>query len=274
MNSLDDSDTNLANKNQDDTKSPDGNNELTEEELKKIEKEAMKREVLEMLEEAQREEQDKQRARTEKAMKEKDDERKRNKGEDVDDTTVDENKPKEDTTTDVTNSSSKDDEHLGISRKSMVVIAGKLRRRATTIKLRMTGKEDGINSSSTPKKITSLVKEGFLKKRGHLRKSWKTRWFALKLDGFYYYGDSSDTVHKGHISTIDITGVESVTSNEELEKLKAPAHILSFFLFKVITSRTEYYVAATTVEDRDEWVKLGNDVLLLFKDKDTKYNSL
>jgi len=250
---------------------------LTSEEIKKLEQEERKREVLEMFEEAQREEREQQKQRTERARKEAEEEKKR-KDSDAEVASEQEHntKSKDEIPTAETHHEEATDEH---KKSGVGAFAGKLKKRANTIKQLMKGKEETQQSNSTHSspmlktKLPATVKEGYLKKRGHLRKSWKTRWFALKLDGFYYYGDAKDALHKGHIPMNDILGVETVSSAEDLDKLKAPAHILSFFLFKIVTAKNDYYVAATTVEDRDEWVKLANDVLHLLK-QNTGYNSL
>jgi len=101
------------------------------------------------------------------------------------------------------------------------------------------------------------LKEGFLIKRGAMIKNWKTRWFVLKIDGFYYFDNPKEWRPKSIVPISEISKVEEISESEK-DALKLPENIKYFFFFKIISSKREFVCAATSIEERDDWVSFGN----------------
>jgi len=108
------------------------------------------------------------------------------------------------------------------------------------------------------------LKEGFLMKQGAKIKSWKNRWFVIKPDGYYYFENPTEWKPLGFIPISEVSGISAVRK-EELPLLKRPSSIQYFYFFKIITSRREYICAATSSEEMNEWISLGNQALELGK---------
>jgi len=122
------------------------------------------------------------------------------------------------------------------------------------------------------------AKEGFLIKRGEQRKNWKIRWFVLKPDGYYYFETPKEWRPKNVIPTKEITLITKI-SDEELEKIKPPPPYNYFFFFKVCTAKREFVCAATSIDELEDWVFLGQQALLLHEkikklDEQEKLNNL
>jgi len=111
------------------------------------------------------------------------------------------------------------------------------------------------------KKVANLnIKEGFLVKRGGRVKNWKTRWFVLKPDGYYYFDNPKEWRPK---SIVPITEINSITEVSDAEKdaLKVPDNIKYFFFFKIASTKRDFVCAATSIEERDDWITLGRNAL-------------
>ncbi len=44
-----------------------------------------------------------------------------------------------------------------------------------------------------------IIKVGFLKKKGHVRRNWLDRWFVLTTEGMYYYKNRSVSLACTHL---------------------------------------------------------------------------
>ena len=44
-----------------------------------------------------------------------------------------------------------------------------------------------MTSDLLTKQQGEVIKVGFLKKKGHVRRNWLDRWFVLTTEGLYYY---------------------------------------------------------------------------------------
>ncbi|KAG7229186.1 hypothetical protein INR49_013129 [Caranx melampygus] len=112
---------------------------------------------------------------------------------------------------------------------------------------------------NTDKKKT-VLREGFLVKRGHLVHNWKARWFVLMPDKLLYYkydGGKRDSSQRGKIPLKDC-----VLTCPFLECENRP------LVFKLLTANgVEHFLEACSREQRDEWAtdimaavdKLGTD---------------
>ncbi|KAM4625170.1 pleckstrin-2 [Polymixia lowei] len=92
----------------------------------------------------------------------------------------------------------------------------------------------------------TVLKEGFLVKRGHLVHNWKPRWFVLTTDKLLYYkyeGGKRDSCQRGRIMLKDC-----VITCPFLEYDNRP------LVFKLKTkSSVEHFLEACSRETRDEW---------------------
>uniref|UniRef100_A0A3Q0SQF0 Pleckstrin 2 n=1 Tax=Amphilophus citrinellus TaxID=61819 RepID=A0A3Q0SQF0_AMPCI len=102
-----------------------------------------------------------------------------------------------------------------------------------------------LKSMDTDKKIT-ILREGFLVKRGHVVHNWKARWFVLTPDKLLYYkyeGGKRDSCQRGKILLKDcvITCPFLEYENRPLVlKLQAKHGV-------------DHYLEACSREERDEW---------------------
>jgi len=86
----------------------------------------------------------------------------------------------------------------------------------------------------------------------------------LKPDGIYYFKTHT---HSTPLAIIPVAGISKVqpSSSQEVEALHLPAHLQGFSLFKISYSTRDFYCAATSKEERDEWVRLARQCLHLKK---------
>ncbi|KAM8833016.1 pleckstrin-2 [Synchiropus picturatus] len=93
---------------------------------------------------------------------------------------------------------------------------------------------------------TTVLREGFLVKRGHLVHNWKARWFVLMPDKLLYYkyeGGKRDSCQRGKIMLKDC----QITC-PYLEYESRP------LVFKVKTKGcVEHFLEACSREERDDW---------------------
>ncbi|XP_053358642.1 pleckstrin-2 [Clarias gariepinus] len=92
----------------------------------------------------------------------------------------------------------------------------------------------------------SVLKQGFLVKRGHMVHNWKVRWFVLKAEQLLYYryeGGKRDSCHRGSIPLHDC---EITCPYLEYENRPLVLRL------KTKTSE-EYFLEACSREERDEW---------------------
>ncbi|XP_065900966.1 pleckstrin-like [Dysidea avara] len=59
------------------------------------------------------------------------------------------------------------------------------------------------------------IKEGFLVKKGHVRRNWRTRWFTLMDDTLHYYKNRGDPMPAG---SIDLAGASLIVPNSGTTK--------------------------------------------------------
>ncbi|KAF5892734.1 pleckstrin-2, partial [Clarias magur] len=93
---------------------------------------------------------------------------------------------------------------------------------------------------------SSVLKQGFLVKRGHVVHNWKVRWFVLKAEQLLYYryeGGKRDSCHRG---SIPLHGCEVTCPYLEYENRPLVLRLKT-------KSSEEYFLEACSREERDEW---------------------
>jgi len=51
----------------------------------------------------------------------------------------------------------------------------------------MLKKKRTLSNDLIVKQLGDVLKVGYLKKKGHVRRNWLDRWFVLTTEGIYYY---------------------------------------------------------------------------------------
>ena len=51
----------------------------------------------------------------------------------------------------------------------------------------MLKKKRSLSNDLMVKQMGEILKVGYLKKKGHVRRNWLDRWFVLTSEGIYYY---------------------------------------------------------------------------------------
>jgi len=105
--------------------------------------------------------------------------------------------------------------------------------------------------SSSP---NSIIKEGFLTKKGHLRRNWKTRWFVLQ-PGSLSYSKGPGTSAKRTIileDPIDVTVIESQGNHPNREFC---------ILLNIKSKNSEFLIDCETETEMKSWVKEIRQVL-------------
>ncbi|XP_065153589.1 pleckstrin-2 [Paramisgurnus dabryanus] len=109
----------------------------------------------------------------------------------------------------------------------------------------------------------SVLKDGFLVKRGHVVHNWKVRWFVLKQDRLMYYkyeGGKRDSRHRGTIPLNNCT-----ITCPYLEYENRP------LVLRLQTSTSEeHFLEACTREERDEWAAAIGKAVQKLNPQDTQ----
>lgn len=98
-----------------------------------------------------------------------------------------------------------------------------------------------------PKKSASVVKSGYLSKRGRQNRKYSRYWFTLKGDVLSYYSDPSDLFFPA--GNIDLRYGISASLAEEKTKQKTTKD------FSLTTDHRTYYFKADSHTSAKEWVK-------------------
>lgn len=91
--------------------------------------------------------------------------------------------------------------------------------------------------------VGTVLKEGFLVKKGHVRKNWRTRWFQLRRDRLSYFNHRSDLTP---INTIWLQGCSIIRPREE--KVRHPHR----FELKTAAGKS-YFLEAPSSAEVDSW---------------------
>lgn len=90
--------------------------------------------------------------------------------------------------------------------------------------------------------------EGYLTKRGGLRKNWLIRWCILRSDFLYYYETKDNSYYlKGKIPLYTATVLAAEESKNKVFRGRN-------FGFSIMTTDREYQMCANNQEDRDRWI--------------------
>jgi PH domain len=92
--------------------------------------------------------------------------------------------------------------------------------------------------------VVSPVKKGFLKKQGHLFKTWKRRYFILRGPLMAYY--ESDDVSSKELGTIFVAGA----TVDDLPEHSKP-HV---FLITQATVDKPYVISCPDAASKKEWI--------------------
>lgn len=90
----------------------------------------------------------------------------------------------------------------------------------------------------------SIIKKGYLVKKGHVRRNWQERWFVLKPGSLIYYVAEDLKEKKGEILLEESSVVESVPDKEGRR-----------CLFCVKTSVRTYEMSASNLKQRVDWMQ-------------------
>jgi len=97
---------------------------------------------------------------------------------------------------------------------------------------------------------TGVLKEGFLVKKGHIRRNWKTRYFVLRPGSLSYY-PSQMYSEREKLGVINLTdpGITLTKGNGHDKK------------FTIRLPSKEYEIYAPTSQERDSWLRCIREVL-------------
>lgn len=110
-----------------------------------------------------------------------------------------------------------------------------------------------------------VVKEGYIHKKGHVMKNWKTRYFVITRDGITYWETGACVSQKGSIPINETTEVKLIDKDGHRY----------FARFEVRTTAAgqqgmkggggkqdiKYIVATDTSTQRDEWVEAIEEII-------------
>jgi len=85
---------------------------------------------------------------------------------------------------------------------------------------------------------------GFLAKKGHLVKNWKTRWFKIEGAKILYYKQSNETQHKGEFELKNGGVVELPNTDGREHCFKISSH-----------GGKEFIVSAPNNEEKQQWIE-------------------
>ncbi|PRP86422.1 myotubularin-related protein 2 [Planoprotostelium fungivorum] len=108
----------------------------------------------------------------------------------------------------------------------------------------------GLSQSLFSLTDQGILKQGFLLKKGGNRHNWKSRWFICTPHYVCYFKKQTDQKPCGQVS---LEGAKIGTSNRKAN------------CFAIHTVQRTYFISATTEAERDEWMKVLNDVTEKFR---------
>ncbi|EGG20132.1 pleckstrin domain-containing protein [Cavenderia fasciculata] len=102
------------------------------------------------------------------------------------------------------------------------------------------------------------VHSGYLFKKGHNFKNWRRRWFVLKDNALAYYKSPKDATPAG---TIPIAEIENILMGDETSVREGFVHC-----FQLITTKSQYFIAAENERDLEEWAEVLRSVKRLVQE--------
>ena len=92
-----------------------------------------------------------------------------------------------------------------------------------------------------------VLKVGFLRKKGHVRRNWLDRWFVLTTEGIYYYKNRTDVKPIGVVPLFGSTVKEDTFQKHQ--------HVLTCWT----AEGKDYPVQASTRDEKLVWIKFIDD---------------
>eukprot|EP00047_Mylnosiga_fluctuans_P003714 m.230544 g.230544 ORF g.230544 m.230544 type:complete len:186 (+) comp12078_c0_seq1:60-617(+) len=106
----------------------------------------------------------------------------------------------------------------------------------------------------------NVIKQGYLHKKGHVVKNWKTRYFVLTREALTYWETGAMTKQKGMIQLTSNTVIEKAPADGHryLYRFNLTADVLQAGGVKGGTTTFErvYHLASDDDEDRQEWMRI------------------
>ncbi|EGG19880.1 RhoGEF domain-containing protein [Cavenderia fasciculata] len=92
--------------------------------------------------------------------------------------------------------------------------------------------------------LGEIVKQGYLTKKGAMRRNWTKRWFVLKQNYLFYFKTSRDKKPKGIIQLVNVGAVKSFYKP-------------NCMAIKSLVDREEreFLICATSASELEEWIK-------------------
>jgi len=112
-------------------------------------------------------------------------------------------------------------------------------------------------SSNLKESSSSIIKQGYLYKRGHFRKNVKRRYFVLKNDSLKYY--HSQLSQNEPLGTLDLSDPSKCTLINTGKVIK-DGKVRYIFTLKV-PNKDEYEIDTLTYEEFKSWTKALENVL-------------
>ena len=92
----------------------------------------------------------------------------------------------------------------------------------------------------------AILVEGWVKKKGNVRRNWKRRWMILREDSIEYYEKNSEKVRNILKGSIPIDQVISISRFEGKKKMK--------YCMALKTVNRVYYISVATAEEQERWL--------------------
>ncbi|XP_064404168.1 pleckstrin homology domain-containing family A member 1-like [Halichondria panicea] len=106
-----------------------------------------------------------------------------------------------------------------------------------------------MTSDLLTKQQGEVIKVGFLKKKGHVRRNWLDRWFVLTTEGMYYYKNRLDEKPVGVVPLFGSTAKE--------DTLQKHQHVFTCWT----AEGKDYPVQASTRDEMMVWLKAISDAV-------------
>jgi len=120
------------------------------------------------------------------------------------------------------------------------------------------------NEPNRPKDL-NMVKEGYLQKKGVIRRTWTRRWMVLvKNKEIRYYKDEKDLLPKGAIPLKNAY----IYPHVHLKHVEMPAY------FNLRVGNRDFLMRAVDKEEKKEWVKAIKANIVEDKDNQKKLGKL
>ncbi|GAM17025.1 hypothetical protein SAMD00019534_002000 [Acytostelium subglobosum LB1] len=113
-----------------------------------------------------------------------------------------------------------------------------------------------ISSSSPAQHVT--IREGYLTKKGHIRRNWNVRWFQLKRNVLTYAKSPKESKVSGELVLTPDTQVDIATSMKRTNcfQIKVPNH-------NNTNKELLFYCSAQSTDDMESWIACINQAKIV-----------